>query len=440
MLLALKIRCACPRPLSLTMKVTIVGGGIGGLTCALSLHAAGISDVDVYESVPVLKELGVGVNLLPHSVRELDELGLLPALYETAVPTAELAYLTQRGQFVWREERGLEAGYHWPQFSIHRGQLLGILYRAVIDRLGENKVHLGHHLQRFDSSAKDVVRAEFGDSENGVAKTKIDSDLLIACDGVHSTVRNTLYPQEGPPIWNGTTMWRGVTVGQPFLGGKSMIVAGRFTHRVVAYPIAEQYTQDGLSLINWVAEKRVDKNQQMPQQDWQHKVDIAEVLGLFSDFEFPFLSVKGLIKNAQAIFKYPMVDREPLTTWIHGRVTLLGDAAHPMYPVGSNGASQAIIDARTIAHSLATTQSPDEGLSIYDEIRRPATSAIVRANRGFGPERCIELVEERAPNGFEKIEDVISRQELQDIALSYKKTAGFDPKVLNNRPSLSSAD
>ena len=418
------------------MKVTIVGGGIGGLTCALSLHAAGIDDVNVYESVAAVKELGVGVNLLPHSVRELDELGLLAALYESAVPTAELAYLTQRGQFVWREPRGLGAGYHWPQFSIHRGHLLGILYRAVIERLGEHKVHVGHHLLEFGNSAKDAVWAEFGDSENSAPHTKIESDVLIACDGVHSTVRKTLYPQEGPPIWNGTTMWRGVTIGAPFLSGKTMIVAGRFTHRVVAYPISEQSTEDGQALINWVAEKRVDKNQQMPRQDWQHKVDVEEVLALFSDFEFPFLSVQGLIKNAEAIFKYPMVDREPLESWIHGRVTLLGDAAHPMYPVGSNGASQAIIDARTIAHTLATSQSVEQGLSRYDEIRRPATSAIVKANRGLGPERCIELVEERAPGGFKHIEDVISQQELQEISLSYKQTAGFDPAVLNNRPSL----
>lgn len=419
------------------MKISIVGGGIGGLTCALSLHAAGITDVHVYESVGEVKEIGVGVNLLPHAVRELDELGLLADLYDTAIPTAELSYLTQRGQLVWKEKRGLAAGYRWPQFSINRGHLLGIIYRAAIARLGKNRIHVGHHLQSFGTTKSDIAWAEFGNDAVSAPKLKTEADLLIACDGVHSTARSTLYPNEGPPIWNGTTMWRGTTEADPFLGGDSMIVAGRFTHRVVVYPISKKHADKGKSLINWVAEKRVDKGQPMPKQDWQHQVNVNEILAMFPDFEFPFLSVSTLIKNATAIYQYPMVDREPLDTWNHGRITLLGDAAHPMYPVGSNGASQAIIDARTIANKLATNDSISQALNDYDEARRPTTAAIVKANRGVGPERCIELAEERAPDGFDNVDDVVSRQELEEISLSYKQTAGFDPVLLNDRPSLS---
>ena len=417
------------------MKITIVGGGIGGLCCALSLHDAGFRDVNIYEAANANNELGVGINLLPHAVRELDELGLLDELDKAAVATAELNYLTQRGQFVWSEPRGLAAGYHWPQFSIHRGRLLKILYGAVLQRLGNTRLHYDHRLESFKLGEKDSVTASFVTSAN--TRHEVKSDLLIACDGVHSTVRAQLHPHEGGPIWNGTTMWRGVTLARPFREGKNMIVAGPFVHRVVVYPISSARAQGELVEVNWVAEKRVDKSQAMPKQDWEHQVAKEEVLAAFGGFEFPFLSMSALINEADTIFKYPMVDRDPLSTWNTGRVTLLGDAAHPMYPVGSNGASQAILDARTLAYTLATQATVDAGLREYDAIRRPATSAVVHANRNIGPEQCIELAEQRAPQGFDNIEEVVSQQELENIALKYKQTAGFDPAALNSRASLS---
>lgn len=418
------------------MKITIVGAGIGGLSCALSLHAAGFRDIDIYESVAAVKEIGVGVNLLPHAVRELDELGLLAELYQVAIATADLSYMTRRGQLVWHEKRGLGAGYQWPQFSIHRGSLLGIIYRAVLERLGEDRIHVGHQLIRCGTHKGNCAWGEFRRGDAAIP-VSTESDLLIACDGVHSTVRAQYHPNEGAPIWNGTTMWRGTTVTAPLLGGDNMIVAGSFAHRIVVYPISRHHAEQGQALINWVAEKRVDENQPMPKQDWEHTVDVAEVLSLFSSFEFPFLSMTSLIKNAQAIYQYPMVDRNPLPSWLQERVVLLGDAAHPMYPVGSNGASQAIIDARTIAFELASSNIIEDALKTYDATRRPATAAIVAANRAVGPEKCIDIVEERAPQGFTNIEDVISEAELIGIAESYKRTAGFDPSVLNERASLS---
>ena len=421
------------------MRIAIIGGGIGGLTLALALHEAGFDDFDVYESNTTVEELGVGVNLLPHAVRELDELGLLPELYQTGIPTAELSYLTQRGQLVWNEPRGIDAGYRWPQFSIHRGQLLGIIYRAACARIGRDRIHPGHHLQHFydQHGEGNKVRCQFVDRASGAGVGETTADLVVACDGVHSLVRTTLYPNEGPPKWNGTAMWRGTTVAPPFLNGRSMFVAGRFVHRVVVYPISYEHEQRGEALVNWVCEKRIGEEQPMPRQDWAHQAEKAEVMRLFDEFRFPFLDIPALVANAEAVYQYPMVDRDPLPTWVHGRVTLLGDAAHPMYPVGSNGASQAIIDARTLAYELAIRNSIDEAVRAYDRIRRPLTAAVVEANRQVGPEKCIELAEERAPGGFGDITEVISEAELIDIANAYKQTAGFDPERLNRRASLS---
>jgi 5-methylphenazine-1-carboxylate 1-monooxygenase len=419
------------------VRVAIAGGGIGGLTLALSLHDAGISDIEVFESAATIKELGVGINVLPHAVRELTELGLLDALYATAIPTAELVYYSKHGQRIWGEPRGLAAGYKWPQFSVHRGELLGLLYRAVRRRLGSERVHTGHHLVGFGHDTPRRVWGEFVDRATGAPAGRVDADLLVACDGIHSVARHTLFPDEGPPKWNGITMWRGVTAGAPFLAGRTMIFAGHFRQRMVIYPISKRHEDQGQALINWVAELKTADDQPMPRQDWEYVARRDEVLNAFSSYIFDFLDVPALIRGAEQIFRYPMVDRDPLPTWNFGRITLLGDAAHPMYPVGSNGASQAILDARLLARELAAQPSIEAAIASYDAERRPATAAVVQANRGVGPEKCLEIVEERAPNGFTNLDAIISQQELEEISRSYKRAAGFDPEVLNNRPSLS---
>ena len=413
------------------MKVLIAGGGIGGMSLALSLVDAGLTDVEVFEAATEIKELGVGINILPHAARELTELGLLDALTAVAIPTGELAYYTKRRQRIWAEPRGIAAGYRWPQFSIHRGELLGILHRALVERLGAARVHAGHQLQRF-GQADGTVWAEFEPSG-----ARVTGDLLVACDGVHSVVRRTLFPDEGPPKWNGITMWRGVTEGEPFLGGRTMIMAGYFHRRVVIYPISRRLEEQGRALINWVAEFKTADGQPMPQQDWQHRAAAGEVIAPFKDFRFAFLDVPELIRRADAIFRYPMVDRDPLPTWNFGRVTLLGDAAHPMYPVGSNGASQAILDARVLARELALQPSVEAAVDAYDRVRRPATSAVVLANREVGPEQCMEIVEARAPGGFTDLNAIITADELAAISDRYKQKAGFAPDTLNARASFS---
>jgi 2-polyprenyl-6-methoxyphenol hydroxylase-like FAD-dependent oxidoreductase len=418
------------------MRVAIAGGGIGGMALALSLHAAGFHAVDVYESAASVKELGVGINLLPHATRELTELGLLDALSALAIPTAELVFYSTRGQRIWGEPRGIAAGYRWPQLSIHRGTLLGVLHRAVLDRLGAERVHTGHHLSRFEQGARGV-RAQFVDRASGEPRAPVEADVLVGCDGVHSMVRQTLFPSQGPPRWNGITMWRAVTESAPFLTGRTMIQAGTLDQMVVVYPISQRHEVRGRALINWVAGIKNAPDQPMPTQDWQRTARHADVLKPFASYVFDFLDVPALIRGAETIYQYPMVDRDPLPTWCFGRVTLLGDAAHPMYPIGSNGASQAIIDARVLARELALRPSIEGAIAAYDAQRRPRTAEVVVANRQGGPEKCLSVVEERAPHGFRDLDAVISREELEEIARAYKRTAGFDPESLNSRPSLS---
>ncbi len=419
------------------MRVTIAGGGIGGMVLALSLEAAGITDVDVYESASAIRQLGVGINILPHSVRELTELGLLDDLLATGIPTSEFVYYSKHGQLIWSEPLGLANGYRWPQISIHRGALLSILHQAVRERLGPERIHTGHHLVDFGQDEHGRAWATFVDRSNDKTVARVESNVLVACDGIHSAVRRILFPHEGPPKWNGVTMWRGVTVGQPFLSGHTMINAGSSQQRVVVYPISKSHEYQGQALINWVANLRTAGSGPMPTQDWTYAANRAEVLDAFASFDFEFLSISELIRGAEAIYQYPMVDRDPLQTWDFDRVTLLGDAAHPMHPVGGNGASQAIIDARVLARELALQPSVADAIGAYERERRPATAAVVQSNRRAGPHRCQDLVEERAPDGFNNLHDVVSQQELTAIADEYKQIAGFDVDRLNNQPSRS---
>jgi 2-polyprenyl-6-methoxyphenol hydroxylase-like FAD-dependent oxidoreductase len=406
------------------MRAAIAGGGIGGLATALSLHAAGI-DCDVYESVPNIRPLGVGINLLPHAVRELTELGLADALAASAIETEKLVYANRFGQEIWQEPRGRGAGYDWPQFSIHRGVLQMILLEAVEARLGADRIHTGRAASRVEGQALWF--------ENG---GPVEADVIVAADGIHSAIRAQLYPQEGLPVWNRRILWRGVTEAEPYLGGRSMVMAGHQNQKFVCYPISAEARARGRSRINWIAELLDDSSDFGRAEDWNRPGRLADFLPRFEDWHFGWLDVPAVIRGASHIFEYPMVDRDPLARWTFGRVTLLGDAAHPMYPIGSNGASQAILDARVLAHALAT-MPVDAALAHYEESRRPPTTRLVLANRGNGPEQVMQTVHERAPTGFAQIEDIVSRAELEATAGEYKKLAGFDREALNSRASLS---
>ena len=407
------------------MTVAIIGAGIGGLTAALSLHQAGVP-VKVFEAVPRVEPLGVGINLLPHAVRELFALGLEDELLKAGVQTAALAYFSKRGQEIWREPRGLAAGYRWPQLSIHRGLLQQILYRAAIARLGEANVNTGHRLIGWEEDGGGVS-PQF-DGKPGAGRFT----LLVGADGIHSAVRRRFWPEEGAPLWNGAVLWRGVTRGVPFLDNRTMIMAGHEFQKFVCYPIAPE----GEPVINWIAELKFRADHDWRREDWNRKGNLTDFVSRFAGWRFSWLDVPGLVAAGKDCFEYPMVDRDPLPRWTHGRVSLLGDAAHPMYPIGSNGASQAILDARVLAREIRDRGETHEALAAYEADRRPATSAIVLANRRNGPEQVMQLVEERAPDGFAAVGEVLERGELEAMADAYKKVAGFSIAELNDRPPI----
>ncbi|MBK6583863.1 MAG: flavin-dependent oxidoreductase [Pseudomonadales bacterium] len=415
------------------MNVSIIGGGIGGLTTALALQRAGIS-CTIFESVGELRDLGVGINLLPHAVRVLAELDLLPQLREIAVETSELCYFNKFGQLIWREPRGVAMGYRWPQFSIHRGQLQNLLVRTVKQRLGEDALVCGHHLGNYENTGDGCVLLQFIERKTGAVLHSRSTDCVIAADGIHSRVRAMHYPDEGMPRWNGAILWRGVTESGQFLSGRSMFMAGHQDQKFVCYPISAEHLRAGRSFSNWIAELRYEPRELISREDWNRPGVLADFLPRFESWTFDWLDIPRLIRDASSIYEFPMVDRDPVANWAFGNVVLLGDAAHPMYPIGSNGASQAILDAACIANMLGTHGDPRSAFVAYDAERRPKTAAIVLANRNNGPEQVMQMAEERAPQGFANIDDVIDRAELEAVAQHYKRIAGFDPKTLNEQP------
>ncbi|MEQ1701701.1 MAG: FAD-dependent monooxygenase, partial [Ilumatobacteraceae bacterium] len=350
-----------------------------------------------------------------------------------AVATTTLAYFSRHGQRIWAEPRGLAAGYRWPQLSIHRGTLQRILLSTVQERLGADAVRTGHQLLRFEHT-DDGVRAFFHDRRSGGDVT-VDAAALVAADGIHSAARQQLHPAQGPPIWNGAQLWRGAVEHEPILDGRTLVWAGSPRQKFVGYPILD--LPNGNQLFNFIAELRFDDRVLAEREDWNRPGDLADYLPAFEPWVFDWLDVPALLRRAPDTFVFPMVDRDPLDRWTHGRMTLLGDAAHPMYPIGSNGASQAILDAATLRGCIRChgTDLPT-ALQRYDDVRRPATAAIVLANRGFGPELPMQLVEERAPDGFTDIDDVISPEEILQVTEGYRRTAGFALAALADGTSL----
>ena len=415
------------------MKVIVAGAGIGGLAAALSLHAAGI-DALVIDAASTLKPLGVGINLMPHAVRELTELGLGDELAATGIPTAEHVHFDRHGNRIWGFASGLGIGYRWPQYSIHRGELQMILLAAVRARLGPDAVRTGTVFSSFADSPSGL-RVQVRDRRSGVVSV-LAADVLAGADGLYSRVRAQLHPAEPPPRWGGIMMWRGVAEGAPFLTGRTVAVAGaNAALKLVAYPISRQAELRGRALINWVAEVKVPGGSAAA-ADWNRRGRVEDVLPAFADWDFGWLDVPALITGAAQIFEYPMVDRDPLPSWGGGRVTLLGDAAHPMYPIGANGGSQAILDARVLAFSLASARTPAEGLAAYEAARRERVNAIVLANRDMPADRLLHLVSVRAPGGFGRIEDVLSAAELASFDQAYRSTTLPEVAALNARPSL----
>ncbi len=400
------------------MNVAIAGGGIGGLCAALALHRKGI-DVTVFEQVRDIQALGVGINLLPHAVGVLDALGLGQALAANAIEAREYVFMNRHGQEILADPRGLAAGYAHPQYSIHRGTLQMILLEAVRREIGPGSLRTGCRLVAFDDAGL-RVHSTFVDRAGSVCATH-DSDVLVGADGIHSAVRAAFYPSEGEPKWNGVTLWRGVTEGAPFLTGASIVKAGYKDQKFIVYPIAR--TPTGV-LINWICNIRQPATARLAREDWNRAGRLEDFLPKFEHWKFPFLDVPALIRGAEAVYEFPMVDRDPVERWSFGRVSLLGDAAHPMTPISSNGAGQAILDADALADSLATVPDPAAALQDYESRRLPQAAQIVQMNRQMGPDVILDIVEARAPQGFGNLEDVVPREELAAILGRYKEAAG----------------
>jgi len=398
--------------------VLVIGAGIGGLTLALELHKRGIA-CQVYESAPAIKAVGVGINILPHASAVLAELGLEPALALVAVETAEAAFFNRFGQLIYKEPLGRRAGYRTPQFSIHRGDLQAILLEAVKSRLGADRLHLGWHCLGFEQNESRVT-LKFKDRD------VVEGKYAVACDGIHSVIRKQLYPDEGEPHYTGVNMWRGVTRWKPVLSGASMVRAGWLaTGKLVHYPIRNNVDPEGRQLVNWLWEIETP---QYKRWDWNRAARVEDFIADVESWRFDWLDVPAFLRAAELVLEYPMVDKDPLPAWSFGRVTLLGDAAHPMVPRGSNGAGQAILDARALAECLQKNAS----LKDYEAQRLGPTAKVVLENRRNPPDAILREVYERTGDRpFGRIEEVISAQELAALSERYKQVAGYDKESLH---------
>jgi 2-polyprenyl-6-methoxyphenol hydroxylase-like FAD-dependent oxidoreductase len=413
------------------MEVVVVGAGIGGLTLGLRLHAAGIR-CRVYEAAPEIKALGVGINLLPHATKELTDLGLQDALAKIAITTSKIAYYNRFGQLIYNDPCGRYAGYQWPQFSIHRGDLQMVLLNAFIDRIGADCLVTAHRCSGVEQDGAGAT-AHF---EHTVSKEKLPSqrgDVVVACDGIHSVVRKQFFPNEGPPRYSGLNMWRGVTRWRPFLDGATMVRVGwHKPAKVLIYPIRNNIDAEGRQLINWVCD--IEQETPIPQRDWNRQGRLEDFIGAIEDWRFPWLDVPAMCRAADQILEYPMVDQDPLPRWSHGRITLLGDAAHPMLPRGANGAAQSILDCTALADCLKLFADPVAALQAYEERRRPLTAQVVLTNRREPPDVILQEVYKRTGDKpFRHIDDVISQSELASLLMRYQRIAGFDRERLEAR-------
>src|SRR5260221_4850061 len=409
------------------MDVVIIGAGIGGLTLGLALQRAGMQ-CRIYEAAPDIKPIGVGINILPHAAKELSELGLEAALAKIAISTSESCFFNRFGQLIYREPLGRAAGYDTPQFSIHRGDLQAVLLDAFTARGGSDRIAAGWRCVGAEQDAAGVT-ARFEHPETGAALPSQRGRVLIGCDGVNSMIRKQLFPDEREPLYSGVNMWRGVTRWAPILNGASMIRAGWLAHgKMVIYPIRNAIDADGRQLVNWVAEIETPR---FERRDWNRAGALADFLPAFADWHFDWLDMPAFIEAADVILQFPMVDQDPLPRWSHGRLTLLGDAAHPMVPRGSNGAGQAIVDARALADSLAAITDPVAALQAYEDKRLELTSNVVRTNRANPPDAILREVYERTGDRrFANIDDVISHAELKALSDRYKRVAGYDKQTL----------
>jgi len=415
--------------------VLIAGAGIGGLSVALTLHQIGIPCL-VFESVAELKPLGVGINLQPNAVRELYELGFgAEVLDRIGIQTREWALMGLNGNEVYAEPRGLLAGYQWPQYSVHRGKLQMLLYAAALEQLGTSAIRTGVKVTGYRKHQDGSGVTALLEDRNG-ERSEVEGALLIAADGLHSAVRQQMHPTQARIQWGGAIMWRGVTRGVPIRSGASVVGLGTHRHRVVFYPISAPDPLTGLADINWIAEITVSNDEGWPEGDWNKRVRHEDFMHHFDQWNYDWIDIPAMLRGASEVYEYPMIDRDPVPTWRDGCTALLGDAAHVMYPTGSNGASQAIVDARILGAMLLEHGVGANALQAYDEKLCPEISPLILRNRGAGPFGLLNLLDDRCGGVFDNIDDVIPKTERDEFMHRYKMAAGFAADKLNAAPPI----
>ena len=409
------------------MTVLIAGGGIAGLTLGLTLHQIGVP-FRVFEAAREIRPMGVGINLQPNAVRELIDLGLESQLDHIGVKTRRLSFHCDLGRSIWEEPRGQWAGYTWPQYSVHRGTLQVMLHAELVGRAGIACIATGARAVGYEAGHDGAALL----LEDGA---RAEGDLVVAADGIHSALRARMYPGEGDPVWNGRIMWRGTARARAWSGGGSMAIIGNGNQRIVAYPISDPDPNSGIATINWIAEKQFPMHTPWRKEDWNRTADIGDVLPLFKDWRFGWIDAPALIEGAGTVFEYPMVDRDPLPAWTRGRVSLIGDAAHPTYPVGSNGASQAIVDARVIGARMLDHGVTAAALDAYDAEVRPLATAVGLANRaGEGPDAILQCIEDLCSGEFDDIARLIPHAKLAAHSEHYKSITGLSITRVNRQP------
>ena len=402
------------------MDVAIIGGGICGLSLALNLKERGIA-CRVYERAPEIKELGVGITLLPHAMREFSALGLGDELLKAGIENRESRFYNRFGQLIYKESRGKLAGYQYPEICIHRGRLHMILYNAARNRLGADAIRTDHECTGVEQDERGAM-VHFKAGAGG-KRDSVRADVVVDCEGINSAIRKQFYPDD-KVAFAGINTWRGITRRKPILDGRTyMRVGSILTGKIVIYPIIDAIDGEGRQLINWMAEIKRDT---FTQNDWNKPGSLDDFFPLYESWRFDWLDVAQLIRDADQILEYPMVDKDPIDTWTYGRVTLAGDAAHPMYPRGSNGAAQAAIDARTLADLLAKNPNPRAALKEYEAARAGAAAKVVRTNREHPPDFINIKVEELVGDKpFDNLDKYITQDELRALSENYKRIAGF---------------
>ena len=413
--------------------VIIAGGGIGGLATALTLHQIGVPCI-VFEAVREMRPLGVGINLQPNAVRELYDLGITAHdLDRVGLPAKEWALVGLNGNDIYSEPRGMLAGYNWPQYAVHRGQLHVLLHNKVVARCGPDAVRLGSRVTSYRKTAGGVTAlVEHADG----TRSEAEGALLIGADGIHSAVRAQMHPGQPPIHWGGAVMWRGTTWGKPIRSGSSFVGLGTHRHRMVFYPISHPDPKTGLSIINWIAEVTMDNAEGWKQSGWFRQVEIADFIHHFDNWIWDWLDVPALLRNADSAFENPMIDRDPVATWCDGPVVLIGDAAHAMYPTGSNGGSQAIVDARVLGAVMVEHGVTPDALAAFDEKLCGPISQLILRNRGAGPFGLLNMVDDRCGGTFDNIDDVIPPKERTEFMAGYRAAAGFAIEQLNKAPPI----